>query len=130
MGLDMHLVGVKHMNRYSTTPEVEDHYPIRAKELDLGYWRKHPDLHGYIVQNFGGGVDECQRIPLDAHQLRQLLSASEADALPTTTGFFFGTSSPEDKEHTRRVLERALGWVEEKDDYAKSWREVYYQASW
>ena len=58
MGLDMYLEGRK--SRYDKQ-ETEDGFPLQTKVLELGYWRKHPNLHGYIVQEFADGVDECQR---------------------------------------------------------------------
>src|ERR1700683_3641911 len=28
----------------------EDGFRLRSKTVELGYWRKHPNLHGYICQ--------------------------------------------------------------------------------
>jgi hypothetical protein len=109
MGLDMYLNGV----------EGDD------VETELGYWRKHPDLHGFIVGTFASGVDECQKIPLTTEDIALVLAAVTKDILPTTTGFFFGVSSPEDKDDTLRIFHRALDWMSE--DPA---RQVFYQASW
>jgi hypothetical protein len=36
-------------------------YPTGGdRDREVGYWRKHPDLHGYIVETFADGVDACQ----------------------------------------------------------------------
>lgn len=110
MGLDMFLEG-----REITA----------GSKIKLGYWRKHPNLHGFIVENFAVGVDECQEIPLTKANLVAILEASEADKLPHTEGFFFGTSCFNDKEPTREILERAISWI--KTDPGRS---VTYQASW
>ncbi len=110
MGLDMYLCGTEEDNGSS----------------ELGYWRKHPDLHGFFVKEFAGGVDECQKIPLTADDLRKTLNAVVEGTLPTTTGFFFGTSQSEDREPSIKILEDAIKWVTE-DGFA---RIVYYQASW
>jgi hypothetical protein len=110
MGLDMYLEG----HEANTTP------------AELGYWRKHPNLHGFIVQEFADGVDECQKIPLTAENLESILEATQNDALPHTTGFFFGQSMPEDKEQTLEIVEGALKWLKE----GKPGRQVIYQASW
>lgn len=92
---------------------------------ELGYWRKHPNLHGFIVQTFAHGVDECQEIPLSMEDMALILAATTKDDLPVTTGFFFGQSRPEDRDHTLTVINAAISWLSE--DPA---REVYYQASW
>ena len=97
---------------------------------ELAYWRKHPDLHGYIVQTFADGVDECQEIPLTAAQLRHVADACRGRALPHTEGFFFGQSAwiydddPEDSE-SAAMLRKAADWLE-----AVPGRSVHYQASW
>jgi hypothetical protein len=110
MGLDMYLCGVN-----------ED-----GSGEKLGYWRKHPDLHGFFVQQFAGGVDECQKIPLTVDNLKQALNATVEGTLPTTSGFFFGQSMAEDRGETIKILEEAIKWLS-KDGFART---VYYQASW
>jgi hypothetical protein len=127
MGLDMYLVGDKFLRGEK---QEEDGYPVDTKLLDLGYWRKHPNLHGYIVNTFANGEDKCQKIELDADDLREIVKAVKEGDLPETTGFFFGES--EDSARQRAVdtdiIERAISWLEAKDE--GSWRSVYYQASW
>ena len=93
--------------------------------IELGYWRKHPNLHGWFVQQYGGGVDECQKIPLTRKQLQETLAASEEYRLPETDGFFFGQSMPEDKPATAKILTSAICWLRNRPK-----AKVYYQASW
>jgi hypothetical protein len=131
MGLDMSLYGVKFFWSYWDHPEnnrMEDGLKVSSLEVELGYWRKHPNLHGFIVQTFAGGVDKCQRIELDEKQLRQTLEAVLADELPHTEGFFFGESQSSDKGDSIKQLKAAIEWlmVEEKGVS----RSVYYRASW
>lgn len=109
MGLDMYLEGVLESSRV----------------VELGYWRKHPNLHGYIVKTFAQGIDECQKIPLTANDLQNILTASEENRLPFTTGFFFGVSDPEHKQETKEILTNAIAWLKENPN-----RTLYYQASW
>ena len=53
MGLDMYLYGDKSVSSSSdANPVMEDGYIVSNKILDLGYWRKHANLHGYIVDRF------------------------------------------------------------------------------
>lgn len=112
MGLDMHLTARKSF--YSEQPEKQDGFPVKAIELDLGYWRKHPDLHGFIVQAFAGGKDECQDIWLSAQDIRNIISAVKSGRLPHTEGFFFGSSerSKRRRDEDLRIFEAALHWLE------------------
>jgi hypothetical protein len=128
MGLDMYLVGEKYLWENEDTKPMEDGFRLKSKELELGYWRKHPNLHGFIVREFADSVDNCGKIELSEEDLKKILTAVEADELPETSGFFFGTSRPDDKPPTIKILKDALEWlaVEEKHIY----RTVYYEASW
>jgi hypothetical protein len=85
-------------------------------------------LHGFIVETFADGEDECQEIDLSADDIRQILAAIEVAALPETTGFFFGESDGTEKDEDLTVFREALDWLEAKDD--RAWRYIHYQASW
>jgi hypothetical protein len=129
MGLDMYLTGEKFIMSTSPHPQ-EDGFRLRSKTLELGYWRKHPNLHGYIVQTFAGGKDECQEIDLGVDHIRTIIAAIKDRELPHTTGFFFGASDPS-KERLAEdiaIFERALAWVE--TDEPGIFRSVGYRASW
>ena len=125
MGLDMYLRGSKH-TQYNDT-RTEDGFKVDTLILELGYWRKHPNLHGYIVQTFAEGKDECQQIPLDEGALEQIISAVEAEVLPPTTGFFFGKSDGTEKARDIEIFKKALEWLKGPGD---GYRSIYYQASW
>src|SRR5580765_3556500 len=104
MGLDMYLEGHKYLWQDWDHPERdrrEEGYRITNITVELGYWRKHPNLHGYIVQHFAGGKDECQEITLEADDLRQIIRAVQDGGLPETQGFFFGKSelTQEERNH-------------------------------
>ena len=48
MGLDMYLDGEKYLWTDHLNPENnlrEDGYRVKARTVELGYWRKHPNLH-------------------------------------------------------------------------------------
>jgi hypothetical protein len=129
MGLDMYLTGnrfIHHMDK--RRPAIRKRGEKKGELFELGYWRKHPNLHGYIVQTFADGKDECQKIDLSAEGIRQIIAAIEAEDLPETTGFFFGTSDGSKKTDDLIIFREALAWLETKDEEA--WRGVYYQASW
>jgi len=129
MGLDMYLTGEKFIMNSSINPQ-EDGFRLRSRILELGYWRKHPNLHGYIVQNFAGGKDECQDIDLGVNRIRAIIAAIRAGELPDTTGFFFGVSdsSQEQIDQDIAIFERALAWCEA--DEPGIFRSVTYRASW
>lgn len=128
MGLDMYLTGEKFIMNADLK---EDGFRLRSKSVELGYWRKHPNLHGYIVQNFADGKDECQEIYLGgSDRIRTIIAAIKARELPHTTGFFFGASdsSPEQMAEDIAIFERALAWYLTVE--AGIFRSVLYRASW
>jgi hypothetical protein len=131
MGLDMYLEGQKYFLKNWKEPEkdvVEDGYRVKRRVLELGYWRKHPDLHGYIVKAFADGVDECQEIDLGKDDLCEIINAVKEKRLPRTTGFFFGASDGSEDEETIEILTKAIAWLQsEPDDESRS---VVYRASW
>jgi hypothetical protein len=129
MGLDMYLNGdvfftYEHPNRQ--LPPFEK----VGEVYQLGYWRKHPNLHGFIVQTFADGVDECQEIELTPERIGTIIAAVKSRELPETTGFFFGESDDSDEQtaHDVQVFEEALKWLETEEPDV--WRSVTYRASW
>lgn len=44
----------------------------------IGYWRKANQIHRWFVENCGGGVDECQPIPVSREDLNSLLSTTQS----------------------------------------------------
>lgn len=133
MGLDMYLNGEKAFWTDWENPKnnrMEDGFKVSSLEIQLGYWRKHPDLHGYIVQTFAAGKDECQKIELDSDKLHQLVVAIREHILPHTEGFFFGVSdkTTEQEAEDLEIIDKAIAWLGTKENGVR--RTVYYQASW
>lgn len=139
MGLDMYLTGDRYKQREydddynEINIEYVDGFKLESQRLSIGYWRKHANLHGYIVNTFADGVDECQVIHLNVDNLRQIAKALRDNDLPHTEGFFFG--SPEMQAEHRKYLEddakifdKAAEWVESAPDGV--WNTVQYCASW
>jgi hypothetical protein len=84
MGLDMYLVGHHYNTAYKDDvprPMLDNKYHIESMNVDLGYWRKHADLHGYIINTFAKGVDECQKIELSEDDLDKIIKAIKNDEL-------------------------------------------------
>lgn len=137
MGLDMNLYGEKFF--WDDAPKDEGKN-VSCVIVDLGYWRKHPNLHVYIVQHFADGVDECQKIELDVEQLKLLRMAVIDNALPSTTGFFFGKSTGDDEEKKEdlEIINAAIKWLETdppenaalEPGKMRVSKSVYYRASW
>lgn len=134
MGLDMYLRGRKYYGgNFGSTIREEDGFPIDAVELALGYWRKHPNLHGFIVQTFAEGQDNCQEIMLNAENIKKIIEAVEQKALPMTDGFFFGQSDGSEQDEDLQIFGKALGWLAMDLDppNAKPFMKyIVYQASW
>ena len=131
MGLDMYLDGEKYFWTDDLNPENnlrEDGYRVKTKTVELGYWRKHPNLHGYIVNTFGDGVDNCRAIALEATDIEKIIEAVARDNLPHTEGFFFGASDGTEKQEDFRIFTTALKWMRDEENGVS--RTVYYRASW
>ena len=146
MGLDMYLLGHHYNTRYVDDvprPMLDDKYHIESMTIDLGYWRKHADLHGYIVDTFANGEDNCMEIDLTEADLDQIILAIQNDDLKKDhSGFFFGNSTEfgyykkEEKDRAIALFQKAKTFLQEG---AKMWkdsdlfmnpRHVTYRASW
>ncbi len=88
MGLDMYAFTM------AQKPDKDvDFKPDAVTELH--YWRKHPNLHGWMRKLYfakGGKEREfnCAPVVLTAADLDRLEAAIREGALPETSGFFFG----------------------------------------
>ena len=67
--------------------------------IDLGYWRKHPNLQGFMESLYhekgGEGEFNCVDVELTLEDIDALESTLDNEALPETQGFFFGEDSSE-----------------------------------
>lgn len=165
MGLDMYLKYRKSMSGYDFTGNdpkpyndvieaagleaiATDHSPFAEIDVTAIYWRKANAIHGWFVNELGGGVDECQEIRVtrdDLVKLRELCfdaisvpagSSMQEHAekiLPPTSGFFFG--SYEIDEYYERDMKETISEIDRvlkalpKDGEGWNWS-LYYQASW
>jgi len=121
MGLDMYACTTS-----QDIPEVDFEDPHDAARLF--YWRKHPDLHGWMEQLYrskGGADDAFNLAPvrLDAADLDALEKAVTADELPETDGFFFGVSRPEEKSLDLEFIRKAR-------EIIGAGKKVYYTSWW
>jgi hypothetical protein len=82
-----------------TTP-IKPEKPVDfevGQSVELHYWRKHPNLHGWMERLYRekGGTDadfNCANLQLTAGDIGTLEADIKAKALPATAGFFFGES--------------------------------------
>ena len=94
MGLDMYA--------FTTDTKIEETgFKFPENAVQIACWRKHPNLHGWMEQLYiekgGEELFNCECVRLDAADIDALEQVVNEDALPHTTGFFFGESRPEDK---------------------------------
>ena len=98
------------------------------------YWRKNPDLHGWmeklweqqnedLVVNNPDNQFNTVYLELTADDLTDLEYQNEGETLPETTGFFFGKSDKSDKELNKEFIEIARQAI--NDEYR-----VYYFSWW
>ena len=98
------------------------------------YWRKNPDLHGWmeelweqknedLVVNSPDMQFNTVYLELTDDDLNDLESANESETLPETTGFFFGKSDESDKESNKDFIEIA------RQAFRDKYR-VYYFSWW
>jgi len=89
MGLDMYAYMTRETPARPVDFEIEDASPFY-------YWRKHPDLHGWMEELYRekGGEEQfnCVPVQLTASDLDRLEADIRSGDLPDTTGFFFGDS--------------------------------------
>jgi hypothetical protein len=76
--------------------------PTVSKPRELAYWRKHPNLHGWMEQLWiekTGRQTDCDEyfngveLELTWEDIERLEQAILGNDLPNTTGFFFGEPS-------------------------------------
>ena len=96
---------------------------------ELVYWRKHPDIHGWMKNLFfeKGGETESDfngdSVWLTVKDVLNLKDAIENDKLPKTSGFFFGDSDG-------RLKEDDLEKVDSMLDALQNGSLIYYISSW
>jgi hypothetical protein len=103
-------------------------FPTPENVEEIFYWRKHPNLHGWmeaLYKDKGGEDTDFNLSPLrlDTADLDALEKAVSADELPHTEGFFFGVSQPEEKERTLALIGLAREAI-------ASGKRVFYYAWW
>lgn len=137
MGLDMFLY--KTGKKFNTQKEFEDYYKAKGEPEDtqeIGYWRKHPDLHGIMEQMFKEKTyhykhSEFNLLPLllTEDDLKMLYKKSKDFAenkneAETIQGFFFGTSCNEQWKESAEIFKNTL----ESTDFKT--KTIFYNSWW
>ena len=122
MGLDMYAGAL----RLKPNKVVDFELPDDREELF--YWRKHPDLHGWMKQLYRqkGGTDEdfnCVAVLLEEEDLDALEEDLRVANLPPTRGCFFGESTDHDVTEDFEFIAKARQAI-------KHGKSVYYTSWW
>ena len=135
MGLDMYAyVAAKsgEMHEYYENYDFEKDTSTVDKPRELAYWRKHPNLHGWMDQLWRSRNTDPTTDPqfngieleLTWEDLDRLEHAINHNELPSTTGFFFGDEADE------YYKEADLEFVKKARAELFLGLRVFYNSSW
>ena len=122
------------MYAFSTKAKPKTEVDFETKNFnpeELHYWRKHPNLHGWmhnLYEQKGGDKHsdfngDC--VVLTLNDLEDLEHDLKQYDLPDTSGFFFGNSQNDDDE-----LKDDLEFVAKAREAISKGRTVYYTSWW
>lgn len=137
MGLDMYAYVAQkagQQNEYYEGAEwdaelKESVNPKVTKPRGIAYWRKHPNLHGWmekLAQDKGLSYDTFNGVELELtwEDLDMLERAVTHKQLPATSGFFFGNNSDDD------YYESDLSFIKNAKAELFLGLKVFYNSSW
>ena len=134
MGLDMYAYTAARAGQqnefWETGNYVDGEFvnPTVTKPVEIAYWRKHPNLHGWmhrLWESRGNDGDfNGDELELTAEDLDELELAVTHGQLPTTGGFFFG--NPSDEFYREQDLE----FVKNARAELFMGLKVFYNSSW
>ena len=126
MGLDQYAFKVKAepSTAVDFAKELEN-----EEHIQIHYWRKHPNLHGWMqylhMKKGGEGDFNCQQVKLTQEDIDNLASAILEGQLPSTSGFFFGESWNDTEEENDD-----LEFCKKASEAIKEGYTVYYDSWW
>ena len=143
MGLDMYLNAKKYLWQDDKEAEAINEALMDAKGMkakvivvEAAYWRKANHIHNWFVENVQEGVDNCSSYYVSRPNLEVLLNTCKdvlsnkekaADLLPSSGGFFFG-STDYDKWYFDET-ERTVALIQKTLELPDDW-DFEYQSSW
>ena len=102
--------------------------PAVNKPRQLAYWRKHPNLHGWMDRLWrergGDGDFNGDELELTAEDLDNLEYDVQNNQLPPTSGFFFGEGADD------YYRESDLKFIQEARAEMFLGLKVFYNSSW
>jgi hypothetical protein len=85
------------MARKGESKTDEEGYEYYEDSMELAYWRKHPNLQGWMENLWrvkgNEGEFNCVDLELTLNDLDNLEKSLDNEALPETVGFFFGADA-------------------------------------
>ena len=110
--------------------EVDESSKGQFDHEEFFYWRKHPNLHGWMEELYrekGGESDtfNCTPVVLTTEDLDNLEAAIKGGELPNTNGFFFGESEGDEEE-----INEDLRFVTEARNSISEGYTVWYDSWW
>ena len=142
MGLDMYAYVASKKGQYNEFYETAEFDKITnefesntvSKPRELAYWRKHPNLHGWMEQlwvsknrpreSVGWPIFNGIELELTWDDLDKLERDIRQGRLPNTEGFFFG--NPSDDHYYKQDLE----FVKNAKAEVFLGLKVFYNSSW
>ena len=137
MGLDMYAYVAQkegQQNEYyegaEFDPESKDYVNKKvSKPRELAYWRKHPNLHGWmekLAERKNLKYDSFNGIELELtwEDLEELERIVVHKQLPSTSGFFFGNDADE------HYYESDLAFIKNAKAELFLGLKVFYNSSW
>lgn len=136
MGLDMYAYVASKANQndefwadavldHETKEYVNPHVP---QPREIAYWRKHPNLHGWMQRLWeskgGAGDFNGDELELTWEDLDKLEADIKNSQLPTTSGFFFG--NPADEYYKNQDL----AFIVKARAEIFTGLKVFYNSSW
>ena len=102
--------------------------PAAENPREIAYWRKHPNLHGWMHRLWGSkgnsGDFNGDELELTWEDLEALEQAVREKTLPATSGFFFGNNSDDE------YYERDLKFIRDAKAELFLGLRVFYNSSW
>ena len=108
--------------------EVVEYYNEWEDSKELAYWRKHPNLQGWMEnlwrEKGNDGEFNCVDLELTLGDLEALEASIDGADLPKTVGFFFGEDSDD------HYLEQDREFIREARSAIKQGYKVIYSSWW
>ena len=108
--------------------EVVEYYNEWEDSKELAYWRKHPNLQGWMedlwIEKGNSGEFNCVDLELTLGDLEALEESLDNEALPETAGFFFGENADD------HYAEQDREFIREARSAIKQGYKVIYSSWW